>query len=98
MQQKLLFCCVRFDKGLLWLQLHLQMCFCPPLGLMLGFLTLTVCKLCRLTSGADIFLCMTVVSGSSATVISIVAFGTLPPLTVALLSWVSSVMMSPRLG
>ena len=39
MQQKLLFCCVRFDKGLLWLQLHLQMCFCPPLGLMLGFLT-----------------------------------------------------------
>lgn len=72
----LLFCCVRFDKGLLWLQLHLQMCFCPPLGLMLGFLTLTVCKLCRPTSGADIFLCMMVVSGSSATVISTGVSGT----------------------
>lgn len=74
------------------------MCFCPPLGLMLGFLTLTVCKLCRPTSGADIFLYMMVVSGSSATVISTVAFGTLPPLTVALLSWVSPVMMLSALG
>ena len=33
MQQKLLFCCVRFDKGLLYEnQMLVQMCSCPPLS------------------------------------------------------------------
>ena len=92
------FCCVRFGKGLLWLQLRLQMCFCPPLGLMLGLLTLTVCKLCRLISGADTSLYMTAISGNSAAAISSVVSGTSHPLTAIPHLWALPVTMLSVLG
>ena len=80
---KRLFCCVRFGKGLLWLQLRLQMCFCPPPGKVPVFPTSTVCKSFRPTSGADTFLYTTVISGSSAAATISVASG-LHPLTAIL--------------
>ena len=74
------------------------MCFCPPLGLMLGFSTLTVCKLCRPTSGADIFLCTTAIFGNLAAVIFSVVSGTSRLLTAIPHSWALPVMMLSALG